>query len=79
MGSKRIRNDFQADRPYGGQTFVLLLDSSTFRSPGGGKEIEVWSNHWAKLKENETKEISFPPPGDSQSAKTCFFVGWSKQ
>ena len=23
--------------------------------------------------ENEKKKISFPPPGDSQSAKTCFF------
>ena len=30
---------------HGGQPFVLLLDSSTFRSPGGGKENELWSNH----------------------------------
>ena len=25
--------------------------------------------------ENEKKKISFPPPGDSQSAQTCF-LGW---
>ena len=59
-------------RTTGGQPFVLLLDSSTFRSPGGGKENELWSNHQAKLKGNGQKEISFPPPGDSKSAKTCF-------
>ena len=58
---------------HGGQPFVLLLDSSTLRSPGGGKEIDLRSNHTKKQIENEKKKISFPPPGDSQSAQTCFF------
>ena len=57
---------------YGGQPFVLLLDSSTFRSPGGGKEIDLRSNPTKKQIENEKKKISFPPPGDSQNAQTCF-------
>ena len=61
--------------PFGGQPFVLSLDSSTFRSPGGGKENELWSNPRKKLIVNEKKKISFPPPGESQSAQTCFGGG----
>ena len=57
---------------HGGQPFVPSLDSSTFRSPRGGKENELWSNPRKKQKENGKKEISFPPRGESQSAQTCF-------
>ena len=59
--------------PSGGRPFVLALDSSTFRARGGGKEIDLKSNPRKQQKENEKKEISFPPPGESQSAQTCFF------
>ena len=52
---------------------LLSCYSSTFRSPGGGKEIDWRSNHTKKQIENEKKKTSFPPPGDSQSAQTCFF------
>ena len=57
---------------YGGQPFVLSLDSSTFRSPGGGKENGLWSNPRKKLIVNGKKKISFPPPGESQKSQTCF-------
>ena len=62
----------QSKKSVGGQPFVLSLDSSTFRSPRGGKENERWSNPRKKLIENGKKEISFPPRGESQSAQTCF-------
>ena len=48
------------------------MDSSTFKSPRGGKENEVWSNPRKKIIVNGKKKISFPPPGESQSAQTCF-------
>ena len=70
-----ITETFTRDREkqiYGGQPFVLLLDKSTFRSPGGGKENGLWSNPRKKLIVNGKKKISFPPPGESQSAQTCF-------
>merc|ERR1739848_293525 len=35
----------------GASLFFLLLDSSTFRSPDGGKEMDLSSNHRGKLKE----------------------------
>ena len=57
---------------HGGQPFVLSLDSSTFRSLGGGKENGLWSIPRKKLIANGKKKISFPPPGESQSAQTCF-------
>ena len=57
---------------FGGQPFVLSLDSSTFRSPGGGKENGRWSNPRKKLIVNGKKKISFPPPSESQKSQTCF-------
>ena len=50
---------------YGGPPFVLLLDSSTFRSPSGETEIDLRSNHTKKQIEMKKRRSSFPPPGDS--------------
>jgi hypothetical protein len=56
---------------YGGQPFVLLLDSSTFRSPGGGKENELWSNPRKKLIEMKKRRFSFLRPVNPRVPKSA--------